>query len=136
MWNHPDLDDPVQARIEPIIRSDNPEYEYGKRRQDPTRFINASGFFGPVGRIRELCPLGLPLSRDIRTSMGPSCDRRVGVVAADEDGVDRRHEIGAVADATRSSRRMCMLERRLPLVPESNRYRYAPCAIAGVGMQR
>jgi len=53
LWNHRDLDDPVQARIEAIIREEIPGYEYGRRRQDPTPAIDASGLFGPVGTIEE-----------------------------------------------------------------------------------
>jgi ubiquinone/menaquinone biosynthesis C-methylase UbiE len=45
MWNHRDLDDPVQQRIESIIKSSIPTYSYGSRREDPTNTINASGFF-------------------------------------------------------------------------------------------
>ncbi len=53
MWNHRDLDDPVQAGIEAIIRQQIPRYEYGKRRQDPTPVIDACGLFGPVGTLEE-----------------------------------------------------------------------------------
>jgi len=45
MWNHRDLDDPIQQRIESIIKSSIPEYSYGSRREDPTNVINASGHF-------------------------------------------------------------------------------------------
>lgn len=51
LWNHRRLDDPVQARIEEIIRSHLPGYEYGTRRQDQTSTIDCSGLFGPVIRI-------------------------------------------------------------------------------------
>jgi SAM-dependent methyltransferase len=53
MWNHRDLDDAVQARIEAIIRHEIPGYTYGKRREDPTPAIDASGLFGPVEAIEE-----------------------------------------------------------------------------------
>jgi ubiquinone/menaquinone biosynthesis C-methylase UbiE len=48
MWNHRDLDDPVQKQIETIIRSFIPAYAYGSRREDPTPTIEASGLFGTV----------------------------------------------------------------------------------------
>jgi ubiquinone/menaquinone biosynthesis C-methylase UbiE len=45
MWNHRDLDDPIQQRIESIIKSSIPGYSYGSRREDPTNVINTSGHF-------------------------------------------------------------------------------------------
>ncbi|PWB35389.1 methyltransferase [Pseudomonas sp. SDI] len=48
MWNHRHLDDPVQARIEAIIKERVPGYGYGTRREDQTAVIDASGLFGPV----------------------------------------------------------------------------------------
>lgn len=51
MWNHRDLDDPIQNAIEEIIKSAIPEYGYGTRREDQTEVIDASGLFNPVHRI-------------------------------------------------------------------------------------
>lgn len=51
MWNHRDLDDPIQARIEAIIRDTIPNYGYGTRREDQTAVIDASGLFGPVVQV-------------------------------------------------------------------------------------
>ncbi len=51
MWNHRDLDDPIQSRIESIIREHVDGYGYGTRREDQTDVINASDLFGPVHRI-------------------------------------------------------------------------------------
>jgi ubiquinone/menaquinone biosynthesis C-methylase UbiE len=48
MWNHRQLDDPIQARIESIIREHVPGYGYGTRREDQTDEINKSHLFGPV----------------------------------------------------------------------------------------
>jgi len=45
MWNHRNLDDPVQQGIESIIKSAIPAYSYGSRREDPTAAINSSGYF-------------------------------------------------------------------------------------------
>ena len=45
MWNHRDLDDPLQAAVEAAIRSEVPEYAYGTRREDQTAVIQQSGLF-------------------------------------------------------------------------------------------
>ncbi|WP_206420100.1 class I SAM-dependent methyltransferase [Minwuia thermotolerans] len=45
MWNHRELDDPIQCRIEEIIRDDIPGYGYGTRREDQTAVIAESGLF-------------------------------------------------------------------------------------------
>jgi ubiquinone/menaquinone biosynthesis C-methylase UbiE len=51
MWNHRDLDDPLQREIEALIRRQVPDYAHGVRRQDQSAVIEASGLFGPVQRI-------------------------------------------------------------------------------------
>lgn len=48
MWNNRLLDDPVQARIEDLIRARVPEYRYGVRREDQTEVIDVSGLFDAV----------------------------------------------------------------------------------------
>ncbi len=48
MWNHRDLDDPLQKRIEDILKAQIPDYNYGTRREDQTKIINQSGLFGEV----------------------------------------------------------------------------------------
>lgn len=48
MWNHRHLHDPVQNRIEQIIRDLVPGYGYGSRREDQVAEIEASGLFGDV----------------------------------------------------------------------------------------
>ena len=48
MWNHRDLNDPVQANIERIISGYVPEYGYGSRREDQANVIEQSRLFGPV----------------------------------------------------------------------------------------
>ncbi|HET6449477.1 MAG TPA: methyltransferase domain-containing protein [Conexibacter sp.] len=45
MWNHRDLDDPLQTTIEAAIASRIPGYDYGARRSDPSADIEASGRF-------------------------------------------------------------------------------------------
>ena len=48
MWNHRDLEDPLQKEIEKIIQSNISGYTYGTRREDQTEVINQSGLFGQV----------------------------------------------------------------------------------------
>ena len=48
MWNHRNLNDPVQKKIEAIIRASIPSYSYGLRREDPTSVIDSSGHFTPT----------------------------------------------------------------------------------------
>ena len=51
MWNHRDLDDPIQQRIESIIKFSIPTYSYGSRRDDPSNIINTSGHFSATKSI-------------------------------------------------------------------------------------
>jgi ubiquinone/menaquinone biosynthesis C-methylase UbiE len=51
MWNHRDLEDPIQSKIESIIAERVSGYSYGTRREDQTEIINESGLFGPVQYI-------------------------------------------------------------------------------------
>lgn len=48
MWNHRNLEDPIQARIEAIIKERVAGYGYGTRREDQTAVIDASELFGPI----------------------------------------------------------------------------------------
>ncbi len=48
MWNHRNLDDPIQRKIEEIIKSYIPEYYYGTRREDQTGVIKESGRFDSI----------------------------------------------------------------------------------------
>lgn len=48
MWNHRDLNDPLQKEIEDILKSEISDYNYGTRREDQTEVINKSGLFGDV----------------------------------------------------------------------------------------
>lgn len=45
MWNHRDLNDPLQKEIEDLLKSRIPGYSYGTRREDQTDVINQSGIF-------------------------------------------------------------------------------------------
>lgn len=51
LWNHRDLDDPIQAHIEAIIKEAIPGYGYGTRREDQTDVIAASGLFSPAQAV-------------------------------------------------------------------------------------
>ena len=51
MWNHRQLDDPIQAHIEAIIHKAVPEYTYGSRRSDQSDIIEHSKLFGPVHMV-------------------------------------------------------------------------------------
>jgi len=61
LWNHRDLDTPVQAKIEKIIKSNIANYTYGTRREDQTEVIAASGLFEHIqsveGHIVHSCPV-------------------------------------------------------------------------------
>lgn len=48
MWNHRDLNDPLQKEIEDILKAEIEDYSYGTRREDQTDVINQSGLFGEV----------------------------------------------------------------------------------------
>lgn len=51
MWNHRDLEDPIQKGIEDIIKARVEGYGYGTRREDQTEVINESGLFNTVHPI-------------------------------------------------------------------------------------
>lgn len=48
MWNHRDLEDPLQKQIEEVIKRNIADYSYGTRREDQTDIINRSGLFEEV----------------------------------------------------------------------------------------
>jgi SAM-dependent methyltransferase len=60
VFNHRDLQDPLQARIEHYIHARIPDYAYGTRREDQLEVIRACGRFGPVEKIERpimhVCP--------------------------------------------------------------------------------
>jgi ubiquinone/menaquinone biosynthesis C-methylase UbiE len=60
MWNHRDLNDPLQNQIEEIIRQMVPDYNYGSRREDPTAVIDESKLFGQVGYFEQSFTVGMP----------------------------------------------------------------------------
>lgn len=52
MWNHRDLENPVQAKIESLIKNSIPNYDYGARREDQEPIINESKLFGTVIKLQ------------------------------------------------------------------------------------
>lgn len=48
MWNHRDLNDPLQKEIEDILKTQIDDYKYGTRREDQTEVIDQSGLFKDV----------------------------------------------------------------------------------------
>lgn len=53
LFNHRDVNDPLQQEIEALIRREIPGYEPGHRRQDQVPFIESTGHFRVVHRIEE-----------------------------------------------------------------------------------
>ena len=53
MWNHRDLSDSTQVKIEEVIKTFIPNYNYGLRRKDPTEVIKNSGLFSSVENIED-----------------------------------------------------------------------------------
>src|SRR5580658_304884 len=62
MWNHRNLDDPIQQKIESIIKAHIPAYSYGTRREDPTHIINSSGYFAAAKSIERTFNWEMPKS--------------------------------------------------------------------------
>ena len=48
MWNHRDLNDPLQKDIEAVFQEEIENYSYGSRREDQTEEINKNGLFQKV----------------------------------------------------------------------------------------
>ena len=53
MWNHRNLEDPIQSAIEKIISDQIPAYAYGTRREDQRSVIENSGLFKKVHFIEK-----------------------------------------------------------------------------------
>lgn len=53
LWNHRDLNDPLQREIEAVIHRALPGFSYGSRRQDQTPIIARSGHFESIRQIEE-----------------------------------------------------------------------------------
>ncbi|HEX3896008.1 MAG TPA: hypothetical protein VHW73_07345, partial [Rudaea sp.] len=63
LWNHRDLDDPVQRKIETVIRRRLPDYALGTRRENPSDVIRESGLFDAARNFD--CRFTHHASRDI-----------------------------------------------------------------------
>ncbi len=48
MWNHRDLNDPIQKYVEDIILKYIPNYDYGSRRENQTEIIKKSGLYSNI----------------------------------------------------------------------------------------
>ena len=53
LWNHRDLTDEIQKKIENIIKSYAEKYDYGTRREDQTEIIKNSGRFTNISTFTE-----------------------------------------------------------------------------------
>ncbi|MDC3096458.1 methyltransferase domain-containing protein [Alphaproteobacteria bacterium] len=53
MWNHRDISNPLQKKIEDTIKLFIPNYKYGKRRQNPENIIINNNLFSNVGFIEN-----------------------------------------------------------------------------------
>jgi SAM-dependent methyltransferase len=91
LWNHRDLDNPIQSRIEQIIQIRIPRYSYGSRREDQTQVIAASARFGPVVRIEakvihdqpvESCVAAWRSHATLRRQAGDRFDAIIADIAA------------------------------------------------------
>lgn len=51
MWNHRNLDDPIQSKIESIIKKSIPDYGYGTRREDQTKILEDSNLFLSIHHV-------------------------------------------------------------------------------------
>ena len=90
MWNHRDLDDPIQRQIEDAIKAAISDYDYGTRREDQTAEIAASGLFGPVHKVEgrvlhtQTVPEVVEAWRSHATLQRQAGERFHGIVAAIE----------------------------------------------------
>ncbi|MEP7041453.1 MAG: class I SAM-dependent methyltransferase [Dokdonella sp.] len=48
LWNHRDLDDPLQAQLQAVIGGRVAGYDHGRRRDDPTPQLLAGNLFGDI----------------------------------------------------------------------------------------
>jgi ubiquinone/menaquinone biosynthesis C-methylase UbiE len=55
IWNHRDLNDPLQQQIEDCIKASLPDYDYGLRRQDQWEYLEKSGLFSQIESFN--CPM-------------------------------------------------------------------------------
>lgn len=65
LWNHRDLDDPIQAAIEHIITKAIPTYSYGTRREDQSSILLRSGLFNNIQKIEARIIHNQPIEETI-----------------------------------------------------------------------
>ncbi len=53
MWNHRNLEDPLQQKIENIIKNNISGYVYGTRREDQTDFLQKSEMFSKILKLES-----------------------------------------------------------------------------------
>lgn len=53
LWNHRDLNDPLQREVEAIILRHLPGYDYGSRRESPAADVAAHGAFGDIQAVEQ-----------------------------------------------------------------------------------
>lgn len=69
MWNHRDLNDPIQKEIENIVKAAIPDYDYGIRREDQSVMLKSCGLFKEVIKI-EGAILHLQSVKDVIEAWG------------------------------------------------------------------
>lgn len=60
LWNHRDLDDPLQARLQSIIEAHVPGYRHGSRRENPEPLIAADGRYDRFAHLHGTLTHVLP----------------------------------------------------------------------------
>ena len=94
MWNHRDLEDPLQRAIEALIHNAIPGYDYGTRRRDPSPVIAESGLFGPAQKLEAPVEHVLPTETWIAAWGAHATLQR-------QAGADFDHIVAAIADLVR-----------------------------------
>jgi ubiquinone/menaquinone biosynthesis C-methylase UbiE len=65
LWNHRDLSDPVQKKIEEIIAANIPGYDYGVRREDQSAILTASPLFTEVQKVEGQLIFPQPIAKTV-----------------------------------------------------------------------
>lgn len=60
LWNHRDLDDPLQREVEALIRSHIPDYDYGRRRISPEADLAANPAFTGIRAFERRFAVDIP----------------------------------------------------------------------------
>lgn len=106
MWNHRDLNDPLQQEIEAVIKSNIPDYSYGTRREDQTAIIDESGLFKEVQFISGQVNHNLPAQQFIEgwkshgTVFRQSPDIFDKIIAEIQSVVEAKHQDNIIVPYT------------------------------------